>query len=173
MDERVAYDEDFYGWSQQQAAALRDLARRRDLPNELDLEHVAEEIRDVGNAELNSVRSFLRNVLAHVIKAASSTRPELVAYWRREIVNFHLELMGRYSASMRQNLDLQDLWELAIRQAAADLEVHGETVRPGLPARCPFGLDELVQRDFDPRAAISRLADLPGASMDGNGQSPR
>jgi hypothetical protein len=171
MDERIAYDEDFYGWSQQQAAALRDLARRRDLPNELDLEHVAEEIRDVGNAELNSVRSFLRNLLAHVIKAASGTRPEPVAYWRREIVNFHLELIGRYSPSMRQNIDLHDLWELAIRQAAADLEVHGETIRPGLPANCPFGLDELVQRDFEARAAISRVADLAATSMDGNGQT--
>ena len=134
MDDRITYDEDFFGWSQQQAAALRDLARRRDLPNELDLAHVAEEISDVGNAELNSVRSFLRNLLAHVMKAASSTRPELVPSWRREIVNFHLELMGRYSPSMRQKLDLEDLWELATRQAAADLEVHGETARPGLPA---------------------------------------
>jgi hypothetical protein len=35
MDERVSYDEDFYGWSQQQAAVLREMAGRRDLPNEM------------------------------------------------------------------------------------------------------------------------------------------
>ena len=54
------YDTDIYAWSQQQAAVLRDLASRPDLPNELDLQHVAEEIEDVGISELNAVRSFLR-----------------------------------------------------------------------------------------------------------------
>jgi Domain of unknown function DUF29 len=47
MEERVSYDEDFYAWSQHQAAVLRELAARRDLPNDLDVEHVAEEIEDV------------------------------------------------------------------------------------------------------------------------------
>src|SRR5688500_1457284 len=81
MDERIAYDEDFYAWSQNQAAVLRDLATRRDLPNDLDLEHVAEEIEDVGTAELNSVCSMLRNMLAHMIKLASSSNSEPKDHW--------------------------------------------------------------------------------------------
>ena len=47
MDDQVTYEEDFCGWSQRQAAALRRLAGKRDLPNDLDLDHVAEEIEDV------------------------------------------------------------------------------------------------------------------------------
>jgi hypothetical protein len=47
MDDQVTYKEDFYGWSQRQAATLRRLAGKRDLPNDLDLDHVAEEIEDV------------------------------------------------------------------------------------------------------------------------------
>src|SRR5829696_10355973 len=46
MDRRSLYDDDIYAWTQQQAEALRRLAEtRRDLPNELDLENVAEERR--------------------------------------------------------------------------------------------------------------------------------
>ena len=102
MDERVSYDDDFYAWSQHQAAVLRELAIRRDLPNDLDLEHVAEEIEDVGTAELNAVRSLLRNMLAHLIKVASSPRAEPANHWFEEIVGFHLDAIGRYSRAMRQ-----------------------------------------------------------------------
>ena len=158
MDEQITYEEDFYGWSQQQAAVLRAMARRCDMPNELDLEHVAEEIQDVGNAELNSVRSFLRNVLAHAIKAGSGVRTDLVPYWRREIVNFHIELIGRYSPAMRHRISLQDVWELAIRQAVADFDMYGEVTPGGLPTECPFRLDELVTTRFEAGTAINKVA---------------
>src|SRR6266705_578176 len=50
------YDADILAWSEQQAAVLRDLARsRHDLPNELDLENVAEEIECVGRSEFDAV----------------------------------------------------------------------------------------------------------------------
>ena len=68
------YDTDILAWSQRQAAVLRDLAARRDLPNELDLDHVAEEIEDVGRSELNAVQSFIRLCLVHIVKAACSLR---------------------------------------------------------------------------------------------------
>ena len=45
MDRRSLYEDDIYAWAEQQAAALRRLAgTRRELPNELDLENLAEEI---------------------------------------------------------------------------------------------------------------------------------
>jgi len=72
MDRRSLYDDDIYAWTQQQAEVLRRLAEtRRDLPNELDLENVAEEIEDVGKSELHRVESFVRLILLHLVKAAS------------------------------------------------------------------------------------------------------
>jgi hypothetical protein len=157
MDERIAYDDDFYAWSQRQAAVLRELATRPDLPNELDIEHVAEEIEDVGTAELNSVRSFLRNLLAHLIKAASSSKPEPVNHWLDEAANFHIEFFTRYSKSMRQRIDLQETWDLARRLAEVSLRKHGEQLAPNLPHECPFAIEELVSRTFDQDAAVERL----------------
>ena len=48
------YDNDVYAWAEQQAAVLRGLAARRDLPNELDLANVIEGIEDVGRGELST-----------------------------------------------------------------------------------------------------------------------
>ena len=71
MDDRFSYEDDFLVWTERQATALRALAKSRaDLPNDLDLEHVAEEIEDLGISELKTVRSYIRNILIHVIKAA-------------------------------------------------------------------------------------------------------
>ena len=48
----VLYDEDFYAWSREQAGLLRD-GRFADL----DLEHLIEEVDDLGGALKRSVRS--------------------------------------------------------------------------------------------------------------------
>jgi hypothetical protein len=57
-----SYDTDILAWSEQQASVLRGLRSRGDLPNELDLEHVAEEIEDVGRSELNAAQSLIRQM---------------------------------------------------------------------------------------------------------------
>ena len=50
------YDDDILLWSEQQAAAIRRLGRSaREIPNELDIENVAEEIESVGRSELAAV----------------------------------------------------------------------------------------------------------------------
>ena len=96
------YDTDIFAWSQRQAAVLRDLASRPDLPNELDLQHVAEEIEDVGASELNAVRSFLRLSFVHLIKAASIDDAEFRKGWFAEVIGFHSEILMRFSNAMRQ-----------------------------------------------------------------------
>jgi hypothetical protein len=47
MTPDLLYEEDFYAWTQQQAQALR---RLRVGDNDLDIEHIAEEIEDLGRA---------------------------------------------------------------------------------------------------------------------------
>lgn len=71
----AAYETDIFAWSQRQAEVLRSLAHsRRDLPNELDLEHVAEEIEDLGISELRRVETLLRRMLGHGILATMGSK---------------------------------------------------------------------------------------------------
>ena len=69
MSGPTLYDDDILLWSEQQAEAIRKLGTtRRDLPNELDIENVAEEIESVGRSELAAVESYLQLILVHLVK---------------------------------------------------------------------------------------------------------
>ena len=59
------YDEDFYAWTQQQAQALRTHFQG---DNRLDVEHLAEEVEDLGKSELHAVESFVENVIERLLK---------------------------------------------------------------------------------------------------------
>ena len=66
------YDEDYFAWTQHQAKLLRTLEELRpERPVGLDLAHLAEEIEGLGSADLNTVKSLIRQVMVHLIKAAS------------------------------------------------------------------------------------------------------
>ena len=71
MDQAALYEKDIYAWSQHQAAVLRRMAANpAALPNDLDLEHVAEEIEEVGNEQRFGVESDLIQAFIHLIKLA-------------------------------------------------------------------------------------------------------
>jgi hypothetical protein len=160
MDDHITYRDDFYGWSRRQAAVLRGMAARSDLPNDLDLEHVAEEIEDVGNEQRNAVQSHIRLIFVHMLKAASVERQELRAGWYAEIVNFHNEILGRSSNSMRQDIDVALLWRRAFKQARLDLRSRGEDLLVHSGSECPFVLDDLLDEEFDAEAALERVVAL-------------
>jgi hypothetical protein len=67
MDGASLYDDDILAWSEVQATALRSLASRRDLPNQLDLANVVEEIEDAGRSELRAVESLIENILVRLV----------------------------------------------------------------------------------------------------------
>jgi hypothetical protein len=57
------YAQDFYGWTQDQADALR----RRSL-NELDWDNLLEEIEDLGASKRRELESRLAVIISHVLK---------------------------------------------------------------------------------------------------------
>ncbi|HYH37959.1 MAG TPA: DUF29 domain-containing protein [Azospirillum sp.] len=157
MDRQAQYDEDFYAWSQQQADVLRSMAaRRRDLPNELDLEHVAEEIEDVGKSELKGVISHLRQMLVHAIKLASSPESEAVAGWKTEVIDHQALARDRFTNAMRKDIDLDDLWRRSCREAGKKLAVYGEAMAP-MADESPLTLDELLDEELDAEDLVRRL----------------
>ena len=152
------YDEDFYAWTQHQAKLLRASGKTAsDLPSGIDLGHLAEEIEDLGKSELRAVASLIRQIMVHLIKAASVPQSDAAAHWRSETATFHAELPGYFTPSMRQLIDIQDIWERSIGVAEALLSDHGDRLSPSLPSECPFTLDDFLVKKFVPSAAMAKL----------------
>jgi hypothetical protein len=165
MDHPATYEEDIYAWSQHQAAILRRLAAagRAGLPNDLDLENVAEEIESVGRSELTAVRSHLTVMLVHLIKAVSSPEAYPTRLWLGEATRAQGEAADAFTPAMRQHLDPGAVWRRALKDAAAALRAHGEAMAK-LPDACPFTLDELLNREVEAEAYAAKLAALVSAA---------
>ena len=152
------YDDDIVLWSEQQAEIIRRLgATRRDLPNELDLENVAEEIEDVGKSELGRVESFIELVLAHLIKAASAPDAAPFRKWGKEVRLFRAQLLKNLTRSMRAKVNMDELWQLARLRADVDLTSEGDEILPSLPVASPFSLDDLTGAEFNFEVAVARI----------------
>ncbi len=74
------YDRDFYSWANEQAALLR--AGRL---SEADLQHIAEEIEDLGKAEKHTLASHVRTIIEHLMKLQASPAIEPRAGWRESM----------------------------------------------------------------------------------------
>ncbi len=125
----AGYETDFYLWTQQQAAALRDAARMR-VNAPIDWENVAEEIESVGGSDRREVESLASHILIHLVKLAASPSDLPRNGWRREIraAREKLERVLRMSPTLRQSFAdiVETEWAQALADAREDLEEHGE-----------------------------------------------
>lgn len=154
------YDTDILEWTEQQAAALRALAGRPDLPNALDLPNVIEEIEALGRTELKAATSPIRLILLHLLKIAFVPGSRDEAHWRTEIVTFHGDVQDNLTASMHQRVDMDALWRRALRVAEPALNEHGALLPRRLPRECPFALQDFLGEEFDTDSALARLRGL-------------
>jgi len=140
------YEEDFYAWTQEQAAALRRLAAER-WNGPLDLEHLAEEVEDLGKEQRNAVRSQLRRIIEHRLKLAYSPATAPRPGWRASILEALADIEDRITPTIRRDLEayLPVLYGRGRELAALGLVAHGEgDAAARIPERCPWTLDELL-----------------------------
>ena len=135
------YDHDILAWSQHQADLLRRVARGERV-NEVDWEHVVEEIEDVGLSHLNAVQSYLRLRLVHLLKVHGWPESPAAGHWRGEIVSFQADAAQRFAPSMRQRIDPDRLYSIAREQVSAANYDEREPLPS--PETCPFTLDQLL-----------------------------
>ena len=126
---RTAYDKDVILWSQEQARLLR--AGRF---SELDIEHLADKIEDVGKSEKRELASRMAVLLAHLLK------------WRVQPKN--------RGASWRATInDQRKRIALAIKR---DTEPQSRDARPGVAGRCVAGRSRpSAQRDGSRRGGFA------------------
>ena len=137
------YEDDFYTWLVEQAALLR--ARRLD---QVDLEHVAEELEGLSKTEFAKLRSCLRVLVMHMLKW--DQQPEhRTPSWIFSI----REQRRRYADVLADNPGLKSRLDEALLKAYPDARdwAADETHLPldELPAECPYTWDEVLERPFD------------------------
>jgi DNA-binding PucR family transcriptional regulator len=74
------YREDFYAWTRDQAAALRQLAEAR-WNGPLDLAHLAEEVEDLGSEQKWAIESQLERIIEHTLKLEYSPAADPRRKW--------------------------------------------------------------------------------------------
>ena len=154
------YEHDALAWAERQAALLRRLAAGEGVNETVDWPNVIEEVQDSGLSELRACRSLLRQALVHLLKLHASPDSQAADHWRGELAGFLTDARDAFSPSMRQRIDLAELYADAVYQTR-----NGNRMAPPLET-CPFVLDDLLAG----RPELAELvAKLGGATTASNG----
>ena len=146
------YKDDFYAWTRDQARALRRLAEER-WNSPLDLEHLAEEVEELGMQARNAVRTQLQRILEHALKLEYSPAAEPRAGWLNSVDDARGEVEAAITPAIRAEVEpmLPKLFIRARRKAARDLAAQGEKdAARALPADCPYAFDDLIAEEWWP-----------------------
>jgi Domain of unknown function DUF29 len=142
------YDDDVLLWSERQAALLRRMAAGERVNALVDWENVAAEIEDVGRSSLRACRSQLLQALLHDLKAEAWPLSRDAPHWRSEARMARINAADAYAPSMRQRIDVAELYTKALR--AMPETVDGQPPLP-VPPTCPVTLDDLLNDLADSR----------------------
>ena len=144
----AAYEGDVVAWAQEQARLLR--AHRLDA---LDIEHIAEEIEDVGKSEQRELANRMAALLAHLLKwqrqlerRASSW--EATIRHQRERVARRLERTPSLKARLNDPDYWADAWGDAPEETARETGIGFDV----LPVECPWTSAEILDQDYWPEA---------------------
>lgn len=142
------YDDDILEWSERQARLLRDVAEGRRGNEAPDWANVIEEMESVGRSQLSAVKSLLVQALLHDLKSVAWPLSRDVPHWQAEARGFRDEAADAYAPSMRQHIDVAELYRRALRRLPESLaetpSVCGWDGQPPLPVPdvCPVTLEE-------------------------------
>lgn len=136
------YKEDFYVWVERQAELLRSGRFEQ-----LDLEHLIEEVEDLAALQRSSVLNNARVVIEHLLKIQHSPAEQPRRLWEASIFEHRSRIEVDITPRLRQILqaDRERIFRLARRNAAAALRRYGEhAAADALPKTCPYTVDQIL-----------------------------
>lgn len=140
----ITYDKDIIAWANEQAALLR-----AGNFSAIDIEHIAEEIEDVGKSEQRELESRMSVLLAHLMKwQVQPVRQS--ASWQRTIKEQRkrIALALRKTPSLSRSLQdaewMDAVWSDAVTQAINDtgLDTFAES--------CPWSNEQVLSAEWLP-----------------------
>ena len=152
------YRTDIVTWSRQQAERLRRRVAGERV-NDLDWEHVIEEIEDLGNSEIAAVASLLTQAMIHALKLARWPDSPSRQHWLAEAVTLLEQSQDRYRPSMARDIAVDRRFGRA-RKAVLAMAYDGDP-QP-IPEACALTLDALMDQAADLGGLIAALGRGPG-----------
>ena len=142
------YEQDFYAWTQEQGALLRDRKTKA-----LDYVNLAEEVESLGKSQQHALESRLEKLVLHLLKWHYQPEKRLRGQsWQRTI----LEQRRRIDRLLQQNPSLRPTLPALIEDSYAYIRKRTslETRLPltMFPDTCPWGVSQILDDDFWPDA---------------------
>ena len=132
------YETDIVAWANEQAQLVR--AGQFEL---LDLEHIAEEIEDVGKSEQRELASRMTLLIAHLLKW--QFQPErrgrswqLTIRNQRKAIQLHLKQVPSLKSKLNDVEWMEIVWGDAVYQASI------ETGLDNFPEACPWSVNDIL-----------------------------
>lgn len=140
----ATYGNDFYSWTQQQAALLKSGQF-----SELDLANLIEEIESLGRSEKLELENRLTALLLHLLKwqyqPARRSRS-----WELSIDEQRVKFLRvlKDNPGLKSQLDevLANAYEVSVIKAAKETSLDKKT----FPSDCPLDLPTITKADFYP-----------------------
>lgn len=132
------YEKDFVAWSQEQAIYLKN----RDFAN-LDIEHMIQEIEEMGNSNKDAIESHLDNLILHLLKAENQPNMRCNS-WNASIINAR----NCIKRIIRKNPSLKK-YPSEVLESCYQEAIKGASIETGIainifPKECPWTLNEIL-----------------------------
>ena len=143
---RVSYDQDVVAWSVEQARLLR-----AGLFDQLDIEHIADEIEDVGKSEARELASRMAALLSHWLKWEHQPTHRSVS-WQNTIREQRKQVLRRLKRTSSLKAELakadfvEDVWSDALTMAARETGIDIAS----FPPASVWPLTDVLQEDWTP-----------------------
>ncbi len=145
------YEQDFYQWTQEQAALLRKGAWHA-----LDVTNLVEEVESLGISQKHALGSHLKNLVMHLLKWRYQPSGRQTGHsWRSSIDNARDEIAMILEDSPSLRREVPGL--LARRYSTACRLAHDETGLPlaTFPETCPWTVAQILEADFWPERELT------------------
>lgn len=142
----TAYETDIVAWAKEQAALLRSGQL-----SALDIEHIAEEIEDVGKSEKRELASRMAVLLAHLLKWQHQPSRR-GSSWTRTLKEKRKAIAAALRQTPSLKASLTDADWLAGVWADAVTKAIDETGLDSFPEDCSWPMMQVLSEDFFPEA---------------------
>lgn len=145
MSETVTYETDFHAWAMHNARLLREGKL-----NQLDIEHIAEELEGMSASERRELLNRLQVLLLHLLKY--QYQPERRGKsWLLTISHQRtaIERLLEQSPSLKTLLDTGTLTKV-YGKAVRDTVIETDLERHLFPVECPYRLEQILDEDWLP-----------------------